>query len=907
MGPALFDSLGASVARAFVRIRELFQRSRIDAELEEEMRFHLDQETAHNMARGMSGAEARRAAVAAFGGVQRFREEARDTRGYAALEMLVRDLRRAVRRLWRAPVYTAGVVATLGVALGAAGGVGALVYGVMLRPLPYPEPDRLVRISLNTPGLGVGGTDQSEGVFRYLRETARSFSALGAYSVNEGVTITEGETPERATGAIITPATFSVLETVPAAGRLVTEEDALADTVSPVMISYELWRRRFGGDPQTVGRSVELNRRRRLIVGVLPKDFDFPTRDAALYYPEHIQATLADLASRNVTAIGRLAPGVSVAHAQKELDALVAHLHERFPELSAEDVRQAGVREVVQPLRAAMIEQVRSELILLVLTVAALLIIATSNVATLALLRAERLAGEVALSRALGASNGALLRRFLSEGVVVSFAGAAIAIPIVVIAVKTKLGFTDAQIPRLHEVVVTPAIVLAMLGLAALIGVLLGGVAMMRSSSGVAGALRGSVRATRGRAWHRTQDCLVGLQIALAFSLVLGAGLMMSSFARLRRIDLGFSTGGAAKFTLQLPYHGYSTYQRTAAFDLSVAEALRQTPGVTAVGIAMQFPSTPQLLYVRPRFEAARADGRIVGTLATANVVSREFFQTMGIPIRSGRSFAPGDLASRAPGVVLGGALAGELFGSENPLGREVRLVSPRRRLLYRVVGVSGDVFSDRVTEGALRVVYFPLLGDLSPASTETEERIPFMPAGVHFVVRSELPLSVLAPAFRRAVASVDPRVPIWDVRTVDDVVDATTARVRLTMLLLAGAALATLLLGVIGVYGIAAYAVEGRAAEFAVRLALGSTPRGVVRLLLVDGARVIAGGVVVGLLLSLANVRLLRGILFEVSATDPWSYVATAAVVVLAATFAVYGPARRASEQDPISALRSS
>jgi putative ABC transport system permease protein len=896
----VLDDVRVLVARA----GELFRRRDVARELDEEFRFHLDCEIAHRVARGVSPADARRQALLAFGGVHRFREETRDARGFARVDAFVRDLRFAVRRLRRAPAFTAGAVATLGVGLGVAGGIGAVVYGVMLRPLPYPESDRLVRVALLTPGLGVTVADHSPGTFVFLAERARSFSALGAYMENRAVSITEGDAPERVPAALLTPNVLRLLGTVPAAGRLLTDDDAAAGFTSPVMISFDLWQRRYGGDSRAVGRFIELNRGRRLIAGVLPRGFAFPSPHTAIYYPDRIEATRATLAYRSLTVVGRLAPGVSVEAAQREADALMPRLGERFPDVTADTLRRAGLRATVATLRDAMVAPVRPELRLLAALVGVLLLIAVANVATLSLLRAERLHVEVAVVRALGASAGALRQRFAAESMVAALAGGATAIPIAALTVITKLGFTDEQIPRLGELAVTPALVAGMLGAAVIIGLTLGTIMAARAGRGAEESLRADVRATPARGWRRVQTLLVSAQLALAMALLVAAGLMTASVLRLRRVDLGFAAADGAQFSVQIPFRGYETYQRTAAFDLSVIDALARTPGVTGAAGAMELPSMPQLLDIRPTLEATRADGTRGGAIARINVVSAGFFRLMGIPLRAGREFAAGDLAASTPAVVLGAALARDLFAGADPIGREVRFASGRYPA-YRVVGVSGDVYGDRVTDGALRSVYFPLLDDLTPGSTETENRIPVMPGGMHFVVRSQLPLETLAPAFRAAVRSVDPRVPVWDVRTLDDVVASTTARLRLSMLLLLCSSAATMLLGAIGIYSVVAYATAGRAPEFAVRLALGATPRGLARLVYREGALMVAVGLVAGVVLSLITGRIVGGMLYEVRATDARVFAASAVAVALIAVGAMYAPARRAGTADPAAVLR--
>ena len=895
------------VRAVFVRAREVISRRRIARELDEELQFHLEHEIEYRVAQGESPAEARRAAALAFGGVQRFREEALAARGFAWADDWARDVRFAVRRLRRAPAFTLGAVATLAVALGAGAAITALVYDVMLRPLPYRDADRLVRVDMLAPGLGITTNQQSPGTFVFVRERARAFSALGAYMENEGVAITDGAAPERVRAALLTPNLLGLLGVTPVVGRLLTDDDAAAGFTSPVLISFELWQRRFGGDPSIVGRFIELNRGNRLVAGVLPAGFDFPNPRTAIYYPERIEATRADLASRYLTVVARLAPGVSVAAAQRELDALVPRIGERFPELSPDAVRAAGLQARVATLREAIVAPVRSELRMLAALVGLLLLIAVANLATLSLLRAERVCVEVAVTRALGATRGALVRRFVAESLVAALVGGAAAVPIAATAVITKLGFSDAQLPRLHTVRVQWTLIVAIAAAAAVIGIGLGVLMAVRAAAtdSQASALRAGSRSTPGRAWRRAQETLVALQIAGAMALVLAAGLLSTSLLRLTRLDIGFSPSGGANFVVQIPFRGYETYQRTAAFDLSVMDALRHTPGVTAVTAVMELPSTPQLLYLRPTLEAVRRDGHRARAVVQLNVASAEFFHVMRIPLRAGRSFASGDLAAANPGVVLGATLARELFGSEDPIGHEVHFASGGYPS-YRVVGVAGDVYGDNVMAGALRSVYFPLLDDLPPTSAETEDRVPVMPGGMHFVVRSTLPLTALAPAFRRAVNATDPRVPLWDVRTLDDVVSATTARLRMTMLLLALAGAGALLLGVIGISSVIAYATAGRAPEFAIRLALGDTPIGISRHVCRQGMLMIVAGVVSGAALSIAGARLLRGLLYEVSPTDPRIYAPCIAAVGLLALLAMYLPARRAGATDPATVLRT-
>lgn len=465
---------------AFARTRELFRRRQIADELEEELRLHLELEVEHNLARGMSGHEARRTALIAFGGVARFREETREARGFIALDRLVRECRFAARRLRRAPVFAAGVVVTLAVGLGVASAIGALVYGVMLRPLAYPESGRLVQIRALTPGLGISSTTHSAGTFQFLNERARSFAALAGDYENNAVTITDGPAPERVTSAIVTPSVFRVLRTQPALGRLFTDADARADTL-PVLISFELWQRRFGGDAAIIGKRMEINRGRRVILGVLPRGFDFPSRASAIYYPTDVRATRASLTDRHIGAVARLAPGVTIDQANAEVTTLLRSITDRFPDLTSDAIRQSGLGFDVVSLRQSMIAPIRPELVLLGLMAGVVLLIASANVATLLLLRAERLRGEVALSRAIGASRADVVRRFLVEGLMVALAAAVGALPVVAIALSMRFGFSIGEIPRLHEVTLSAGVVGGLFALAIVIGIGVGLVSAARA------------------------------------------------------------------------------------------------------------------------------------------------------------------------------------------------------------------------------------------------------------------------------------------------------------------------------------------------------------------------------------------------------------------------------------------
>jgi putative ABC transport system permease protein len=397
------------------------------------------------------------------------------------------------------------------------------------------------------------------------------------------------------------------------------------------------------------------------------------------------------------------------------------------------------------------------------------------------------------------------------------------------------------------------------------------------------------------------QATLVSVQVALALTLLVGAGLMGTSFIRLQGVNLGFASGERATFTLRLPFNGYSTWPAVAGFHSRVVGALRASPGVTGAAIAMRLPSTPDLLGMNPRLDVTLRDGVVRQSFITLNAVSPSYFDVLDVPIRAGRGFQESDLTTATPNVILSASLARALFGSEDPIGREVKLASRNRFPPYRVVGVSGDVYGERIADGALKTLYLPIVPGLRDSL-----QMPIVPSGVSFVVRSTQSVSELSSQFRQTVASFDSRVPVWGVRTLDSIVADSMARTRLTMALLGVGALATLLLSVVGLYSVITYAVTARQREFAVRVALGATPASVRSLVMRGGAVVTGLGIAVGLALTYASTRLLRSVLYETSATDPRLYLAGVAVVALATGIAVLVPARRAAQADPAGVLRA-
>jgi predicted permease len=885
------------------RLRELARRSRLERERVEEFRFHVDMQIEHNVARGMSPDEARRAALVAFGGEERFGERTREARGFAVLDHVLRDTRFALRRLRRSPGFSCGVIATLAVGIAAAVSIGTLVYGVLLRPLPFTRPHELVQIAFRTPGLD-GGREHahSEATYAHFHDAARSFTALGAYYINDVVNFTDGDDPQRVTAVMITPGTFAALQVAPMLGRLFVATDALETGTINVLISHELWQNRYGADVSILDRVIEINRRARRVVGVLPEGFDFPTPSAAVWFPVDITADRPALNSRYLNVIARLRVNVDAQDAEAELNALIPQLPHRFPVITAHDVARSGAHAEVQTLREAMVAPIRQHLLMLALTMVFVLLIATANVTNLFLLRSERQRHEIAITRALGGGTSALVRRFLIEGIVAGVVAGTIALPIVLLAVNARFGFSQREIPRLHEIVFGTHTLATLLVMAIALGALVGLLAFARTRvTSLALDLRRTRNIARG-GWQRLQQTLVVTQVAMALALVLSSALMARSLWNLRAVDLGFTPERRSSFEVTLPLRGYSNYEETAVFHAGVLDRLRALPGVTGAEAALEIPLAPE----QPGALSLPFDG--VGTqreeMAAANVATPGYFDVMGIPLLHGRTFAAGDVASVTPGIVLSASLARALFGDVNAVGRLVRPPSPGVDVFHRVVGVVGDVPRWRIEDGPARMAYFPLLRDNDGVASDPV-RTPILISSARYVLRSDVSTTQLAPSLRLAVRELDARVPVTNITSLPAIVDAATARVRLTMLLLAVAAGAALLLGVIGLYSIVSYTVSGRMREFGVRLALGATPAAIRRLVLRDGALVIALGVVAGLITALWGARFAQSLLYGVSPHELTVYVTATAAFAAVVTMAMLLPARRAGMVDPVDVMR--
>jgi predicted permease len=806
---------------------------------------------------------------------------------------------RFVRELWQRPGFLLVAVITLGVGIGANAAIFSVVDAVLIRPLPYPDSDRLVAVWGTAPGLKMTRIAQSDGIYVLFRKENRVLAEMGIYQ--EGaVTLTGQSAPERVGVAGVTASVFSVLRVPPARGRTLQEADEKPGAPRVAVLSDGLWRRRFGGDPAAVGGTLRVDGVERQIVGVMPAGFRFPAADDELWIPITIDPARLRPTDFNYTAIGRLGRGVETARATRELTALIWRIPEVYGEkdLSRGMIESAHLGVSVVPLRDEVVGAVARVLWVLLGSVGCILLIACANVGNLFLVRAERRQRELAVRTALGATQGDVARLFLGESLAVSLLGGLLGLALAWAGVRLLVSVRPPGIPRLEEVGVAGRVLLFTILLSLFAGLLCGAFAALRTRlSALVPALKeGGSGGTVGRARHRARSALIVTEVALALVLLVGSGLMIKSFQRLRTVDPGFDPHGVLTLRLDLPAAEYRDSAAILRFQQRLLERVRALPGVTAAGTAFPLPlsgSTPSSGTWIEDFPPG--DGQVWPQLGT-RFVSPGTFSALRIPVIEGRVFDRLDPAQRATDIVVNKALAERYWPGASALGKRLSLDRPGEGIWYTIVGVVGDVHDAGLESPPTPSIYYPMV------RVSSEE---WAPRSISLVVRGGgTPAAFVAP-IRAVVRSLDPNLPLAQVRPMSEVVERSIARTSFTMLLLVAAAAVALVLGSVGIYSVIAYVVSQRTREIGVRMALGATRHDVSRMVLGEGLAITSLGIAVGLAGALALTRLMLALLFGVSPTDPTTFVAVPALLTGVALLASWVPARRAARVEPLVAIR--
>jgi predicted permease len=868
------------------------RRDRFDRELEEEMRFHLEMKAGENLAAGMSAEEARYLSQRQFGNRTLLQEVSREMWGFRTMETLGQDLRYGVRMLLKHKGFTAVAVLTLALGIGATSAIFSVVNSVLLRDLPYREPQRLVMVftEWEIPQVGIRGEGNifTGADFRDLRDQNQCFERMAAFSGGVNFNLTGSGAPEALVGVRATANLFDLLGIPPEHGRAFLPEEDQPGNNRVVILSGGLWQRRFGSDPKIVGQKITLNNQPYEVIGVAPPDFQFPLKNtpADFYIPLALPPEeWNNRGTHRYSAIARLKSQTPIEQAQAEMVGIARRLEEQYPNQN----RYKRVRLV--PFHQQVVGRVQTAILALLGAAGFVLLIACVNVANLLLARATARQKEMAIRAALGAGRWRVIRQLLTESLLLALLAGALASLLAFWSLDLLRMIVPDDFPRADEIGVDLRVFGFTLGVSLLTGIIFGLVpALQGSRTDLNETLKEGGRSSGAGGPHRLGRMLVVSEVALALLLLVGAGLMLRSFIRLMNVDPGFDPQNVLAITIRPPETKYQPAQQ-AAFYQQLLERLRALPGVRSAGAV--FPP----LWTWDNSGGFRIEGepppspQESGSRNIVNrVVSPDYFQTLNVQLLKGRVINEGDGPNKPLVVVINETMARRYWPNGDPIGRRIR--SNEDGAWREIVGVVRDV-----RYGAL--------------DTEPEEQV-YAPFDLYYgnsyrtlVVRTDGDPLNLVPAVRGEVQAIDRDQPISSIRTMEEMVARSVSQRRFNMLLLVVFAGVALLMAAVGIYGVMSYSVEQRTHEIGLRMALGAQTSDVLRLLLGQGMKLVVIGVAIGLAAAIAMTRLISSLLFDVRATDPVTYVAIALLLAAVALLACYIPARRAAKVDPVVALR--
>ena len=809
----------------------------------------------------------------------------------------MKEVVQAMRGLLRRPGFTAIAVLTLGLGIGANSAIFSVVNGVILEPLRYPESGELVMLTSAFPGLGFDKFWISPPEYMEISERMRTFQSIGAFTTFRS-SIGGDDRPERVEVAFTSHQLLETLGVAPQLGRYYTMEEDQPGAAGVIVLSHELWQRSFGGDRSILGRSIDVNGNSTTVVGVMPAGFDVDDSKIEAWLPLGLDWTnRANFGSHFLYLVARLAPGVTLESATQELATFV----ERWPE----DVQAGHISTANHPLNILGLQEevvgdVRPALMVLLGAVGFVLLIACANVANLLLARAEDRRKEVAVRVAMGAGRGRLLRQFLSEGVVLSILGGALGVALAALSLKLLKAASPGDLPRLSEIQLDGTVLLFTAGIAIATGVFFG-LAPTRhvSTRGLATALKdGGNRATSSAGQARLRSLLVISETAVALILAVGAGLMIRSFAALTDVEPGFEPEGLLTFQLFLPGASYPDAQSQLEFQDRLVEQLSALPGVTGVAAMSGLPPVRAVNANDTEFEGLeQTSDAPPQNVDFYQTVTTDYLETMQIEVIEGRGFTTSDDAGGVPVVLVNESLARRFYPGESALGRRVKPSgNGGNNPFLEIVGVVQDVKQAGLDEPAGTELYFhylqaPLLGGA--------------PSTMNLVIATAGDPTSLSPAARRIVASVDRTLPVSGLQPMTDVMGDARARARFLTSLLATFAGLALLLSAVGTYGVMSYAVSQRARELGIRMAMGARAGVVQKLVLGQGLKVAAVGLILGIGGAWALTGILDSLLFNIDTRDPMTFVAAPILLTLVVIAACWIPARRATRVDPVTVLR--
>lgn len=821
----------------------------------------------------------------------------------AVLETVLSDLKYAMRGLSKSPGFTAISLITLALGVGATTAIFSVVNGVLLKPLPYHEPDDLVGVWHNVPGRGDGNYPLSPGTYFTYREENRVFDDVGLWRPT-AVTVTGLDEPERVMLIQVSDGTFPTLGIEPILGRRFSAEDDERGASPTVVLGNSYWRGRFGADSGVIGRTLLLNGAAYEIIGVMPPDFRLLGNDAAVYITFRFDRTRITAGNFSFRGLARLRPGVTLAEADRDITRMLPLAPELFPGgMTAARMQDAGFGPDVHPLRVDEIGNIEAVLWVLFGTVGLVLAIACINVANLFLVRAETRQREIAVRVALGAARTRLARQFLTESLVLGMMGGVMGLGLAYGGLRLLVQLAPETLPRVDEIAITPVVLLFTFAVAIVAGLVFGIFPLMRfGTPDTANALKAGSRGTSdGRERHRLRNVLAGSEVALALILLIGSGLMVRSFQALRQVHPGFDRPEQVlTMRLSIPSRELPETEAAALMHERILERIGALPEVISVGASSSITMDGLTSNNGVHVEDFPTPADQLAPLRRYKWVAGDYFAAMGNPIVAGRAITWEDVRNRAAVVVVSENFAREYWGEPNgAIGRRIR--DGGTDLWYEIVGVVGDVRDDGIDKEAPTVAFWPFV------MPEFWGDTPYVWRALSYAIRAghSDPTALLS-RVREVVWSVNRNLPLANVQTLDEILARSMARTSFTLVMLGIAAMVALLLGMVGIYGVISYVVAQRTREIGIRVALGAQHGNVRMLVLRQGGLVALVGVAVGLGAAVGLTRFMDALLYGVSAADPMTYGVAALTVVIVALLASYVPARRAAAIDPVQALQS-